>query len=70
MKRKSEAIEERISARCRAELWRESSAAVSSNPVVVLDEVDKLSRDYSGDPSSALLEVLDRNKTFHLQITI
>ena len=45
-------------------ILEEISKCGSSNPVFMIDELDKLTKDYQGDPASALLEVLDPEQNF------
>ena len=67
MSLKSEVIEGLTLDQCQEKLSKVLKKSNYSNPLFLLDEVDKIGADWRGDPASALLEVLDpeQNKNFN-----
>ena len=47
---------------CPGKIIQQMKKAKTSNPVFLIDEVDKITKDYKGDPASALLEILDKSQ--------
>ena len=47
---------------CPGKIMQRMKKSKTSNPVFLIDEVDKLTKDYKGDPASALLEILDKEQ--------
>ncbi len=66
MRRRSEAIAEPTSAPGQVASCERCRKQATRNPVILLDEIDKISSGWQGDPTAALLEVLDpaQNQTF------
>ncbi len=46
---------------------QEIAKCKSANPVFIIDEIDKMQKDFRGDPASCLLEVLDKEQNMHFQ---